>query len=123
MILARIDPKDKGSYPGVHPRDTQIQLGHGTQKINAAYAFGGLLVPIKAVEDLAGVSIPAITRKSTLMVFAAVVDSLGGIAINVQYEINDPELHGISRGWSANFERRAGAYLLPQPSCLRCYWR
>ena len=54
MILARIDPKDKEVTLVSIPRDTQIQLGtHGTQKINAAYAFGGPSGAIKAVEGLA----------------------------------------------------------------------
>ncbi len=41
-MLARIDP-DKGVVDLISvPRDTMIDIeGHGTQKINAAYAFGG----------------------------------------------------------------------------------
>lgn len=94
MILARIDPKDKEVTLVSIPRDTQIQLGtHGTQKINAAYAFGGPSGAIKAVEDLAGVSISHYAEID-LDGFAAVVDSLGGIDINVQYEINDPNYMG-----------------------------
>ena len=94
MILARIDPKDKEVTLVSIPRDTQIQLGtHGTQKINAAYAFGGPSGAIKAVEDLAGVPISHYAEID-LDGFAAVVDSLGGIDINVQYEINDPNYMG-----------------------------
>ena len=97
MILARIDPKDKEVTLVSIPRDTQIQLGtHGTQKINAAYAFGGPSGAIKAVEDLAGVSISHYAEID-LDGFAAVVDSLGGIDINVQYEINDRITWDISR--------------------------
>ena len=94
MILARIDPKNKQVTLISIPRDTQVQLGtHGTQKINAAYAFGGPSGAIKAVEDLAGVSINHYAEID-LDGFAAIVDSLGGIDINVQYEINDPDYMG-----------------------------
>lgn len=49
------------------PRDTQVTIGnHGTQKINAAYAFGGPSGAIDAVSKLAGVPITTM-RKSTLM--------------------------------------------------------
>lgn len=94
MILARIDPKDKQVTLISIPRDTQVTIGtHGTQKINAAYAFGGPSGAIKAVEDLAGVPISHYAEID-LDGFAAVVDALGGIDINVQYEIDDPNYMG-----------------------------
>ncbi len=94
MILARVDPKDKEVTLISIPRDTQVTIGsHGTQKINAAYAFGGPSGAVKAVESLAGVSISHYAEID-FDGFAAVVDSLGGIDIDVQYEINDPEYTG-----------------------------
>ncbi len=94
MILARIDPKDKEVTLISIPRDTQVTIGsHGTQKINAAYAFGGPSGAVKAVESLAGVSISHYAEID-FDGFAAVVDSLGGVDINVQYEINDPDYTG-----------------------------
>ena len=94
MILARIDPKDKEVTLISIPRDTQVTIGsHGTQKINAAYAFGGPSGAVKAVESLAGVSISHYAEID-FDGFAAVVDSLGGVDIDVQYEINDPDYTG-----------------------------
>ena len=94
MILARIDPKDKEVTLISIPRDTQVTIGsHGTQKINAAYAFGGPSGAVKAVESLAGVSISHYAEID-FDGFAAVVDSLGGVEIDVQYEINDPDYTG-----------------------------
>ncbi len=94
MILARIDPKDKEVTLISIPRDTQVTIGsHGTQKINAAYAFGGPSGAVKAVESLADVSISHYAEID-FDGFAAVVDSLGGIDIDVQYEINDPDYTG-----------------------------
>lgn len=94
MILARIDPKDKEVTLISIPRDTQVTIGsHGTQKINAAYAFGGPSGAVKAVESLADVSISHYAEID-FDGFAAVVDSLGGVDIDVQYEINDPDYTG-----------------------------
>ena len=94
MILARVDPKDKEVTLISIPRDTQVTIGsHGTQKINAAYAFGGPSGAVKAVESLAGVSISHYAEID-FDGFAAVVDSLGGVDIDVQYEINDPDYTG-----------------------------
>ncbi len=94
MMLARIDPKEKKVTLISIPRDTQVTIGsHGTQKINAAYAFGGPSGAIKAVESLAGVSINHYAEID-FDGFAAVVDSLGGIDIDVQYEINDDDYTG-----------------------------
>ena len=57
-MLARIDP-DKGVVDLVSvPRDTMIELeGHGTQKINAALAFGGPAGAVRALSAFAGVPI------------------------------------------------------------------
>ena len=71
------------------PRDTQVTIGnHGTQKINAAYAFGGPSGAIDAVSKLAGVPINHYAEID-FDGFKAVVDPLGGITVNVPMEIND----------------------------------
>ncbi len=71
------------------PRDTQVTIGnHGTQKINAAYAFGGPSGAIDAVSKLAGVPINHYAEID-FDGFKAVVDALGGITVNVPMEIND----------------------------------
>lgn len=89
MILARIDPKEKQVTLISIPRDIQVTIGsHGTQKINAAYAFGGPSGAIDAVSKLAGVPINHYAEID-FDGFKAVVDSLGGIKVNVPMEIND----------------------------------
>lgn len=89
MILARIDPKEKEVTLISIPRDTQVTIGsHGTQKINAAYAFGGPSGAIDAVSKLAGVPINHYAEID-FDGFKAVVDALGGIKVNVPMEIND----------------------------------
>lgn len=94
MILTRVDPKQKTVTMVSIPRDTQIQLeGHGTQKINAAYAFGGPAGAIDAVSDLAGVEINHYAEID-FDGFKAVVDALGGIEVDVAMEINDDKAGG-----------------------------
>ena len=89
IILARVDPKAKQVTLISIPRDTQVTIGtHGTQKINAAYAFGGPSGAIDAVSKLAGVPINHYAEID-FDGFKAVVDALGGIKVNVPMEIND----------------------------------
>ena len=62
-ILLRVDP-GKGQLTMVSiPRDTKVEIeGHGTQKINAAYAFGGAALAVKTMADFTGVPISTMQR-------------------------------------------------------------
>lgn len=83
IILARIDPSKKDVTLISIPRDTQVQIeGYGTQKINAAYAFGGAAGAIKAVSDFAGVPIAHVVEVD-FFGFKDIVDALGGVTVNV----------------------------------------
>lgn len=94
MMLARIDPQDKKVTLISVPRDTRVMLeGHGYQKINAAYAFGGASGAIDAVSELAGVPINHYAEID-FDGFEAVVDALGGIEVNVPMEIDDSKAGG-----------------------------
>ena len=94
IILARIDPGSKHVTLISMPRDTQVELeGYGTQKLNAAFAFGGKDMAIDAVSKIAGVPIShyALVDMDGL---ANVVDTLGGIEVNVPIPIDDWEAEG-----------------------------
>lgn len=82
-MLARIDP-DKGVVDLVSvPRDTMIEIeGHGTQKINAAYAFGGPSEAVKTLSTFAGVPITHYVEVH-FEELKDVVNELGGIQVNV----------------------------------------
>ena len=100
MILARVDPVNKKvALISIH-RDTMVDLGeYGQQKINAAYEFYGPAGAIKAVSTMAGVPI---SHYATVDFdgFSAIVDTLGGIEVNVPMEINDDVLPAhIDAGW------------------------
>ena len=82
-MLARIDP-DKGVVDLISvPRDTMIDIeGHGTQKINAAYAFGGPSEAVKTLSTFAGVPITHYVEVH-FEELKDVVNELGGIQVNV----------------------------------------
>ncbi len=63
------------------PRDTVANIpGHGTTKINAAYAFGGAPLAIKTIEQFTGVKINHIIIVN-LAAFPQFIDAIGGIDI------------------------------------------
>ena len=61
------------------PRDTFADIpGHGTDKINAAYALGGPGLAVKTVEQFLGIEINHLVEVN-FENFPAFIDSLGGI--------------------------------------------
>lgn len=95
MILARIDPIASKVTMVSIPRDTMVQVeGHGTQKINAAYAFGGAAGAVQAVHELTGASINDVAVVNFDGI-AGIVDYLGGITVNVPVAVNDPNYTGL----------------------------
>ena len=72
------------------PRDSWVPIpGHGFDKINAAMAAGGVRRTIQTVEALAGIRFDyyAITSFPGLK---SMVDDIGGLRIQVPYDIHDP---------------------------------
>lgn len=61
------------------PRDTVIEIpGHGLQKINAAYAYGGPRFSIEVIKKWLGVPINHVVEVN-FESFPALIDSMGGI--------------------------------------------
>ena len=91
MILTRVDPVNKKvTLISIH-RDTVVDLGeYGAQKINAAYQYWGPAGAIEAVSKMAGVPISHYASVD-FDGFQAIVDSIGGIEIDVPMEIHDPD--------------------------------
>lgn len=83
IILTRIDPADGKVTMVSIPRDTMIDLeGHGRQKINAAYAYGGAAGAVKAVSKFSGVPISHYAEIH-FEELESLVDSLGGVWVDV----------------------------------------
>jgi LCP family protein required for cell wall assembly len=69
------------------PRDTRVDIpGKGTNKINAAHAFGGPLLAKKTVEGLLDIPIHYYV-KVNLEGFEQIVDALGGIELVVEEDM------------------------------------
>jgi LCP family protein required for cell wall assembly len=63
------------------PRDTVVPIpGHGVDKINAAYAFGGPALAIKTVEQFTGVKINHVIIVN-LAAFPPFINAIGGVDV------------------------------------------
>jgi LCP family protein required for cell wall assembly len=91
LVIYRIDPKHKLTYLISIPRDLKVDIpGHGNTKINAATAFGGPELMIKTLKQFTGFDInhyALINFKG----FRQIINSLGGIEVNVEKPINSNE--------------------------------
>jgi len=72
------------------PRDSLVNIpGHGTQKINAAFAFGGPRLLIRTVEADTGIRIDDYVEIG-FAGFVDLVDAVGGIQICPTQRMDDP---------------------------------
>jgi LCP family protein required for cell wall assembly len=63
------------------PRDTAASIpGHGTTKINAAYAYGGAALAIKTIEQFTGIEINHLIIVN-LANFPKFIDAIGGVDV------------------------------------------
>jgi len=94
LMLARIDPVNKKVVIISICRDTLIDIpGYGKDKINAAYAYGGPSLTVQVMSELCGVPISHYAEVN-FDGFEAIVDSLGGVDIDVPIEIDDYHVGG-----------------------------
>ncbi len=71
------------------PRDTYVPIdGHGRNKLNAAFAFGGASLLVRTVEQVTGLHIDHYAEIG-FAGFASMVDAVGGVRICVAQAIND----------------------------------
>ncbi|MFN8076549.1 MAG: LCP family protein [Kineosporiaceae bacterium] len=75
------------------PRDSYVAIpGHGKNKINAAFAFGGPTLLARTVERTTGVRVEGYPETG-LGGFATLVDALGGVDVCVAKGFSDAEAH------------------------------
>jgi LCP family protein required for cell wall assembly len=85
IMLCRLDPETKQVSILSIPRDTRVELeGYGTQKINAAMAYGGPAGAVEAVSAFVGVEIAHVVMIN-FDGFTGIVNRLGGVAIDVPF--------------------------------------
>jgi LCP family protein required for cell wall assembly len=71
------------------PRDLKVDIpGEGTNKINAAYAFGGPDLLVQSVAEATGIR-PNHYLEVEFAGFAGIVDALGGIELTFPYPARD----------------------------------
>ena len=84
LMIATLDPKKHKAAILSVPRDTRVKIkGHGFDKINAAYAYGGHLLTQNTVEDLLGVEMEHYVIIN-VNAFTKIIDAIGGVDINVE---------------------------------------
>ena len=88
IMLATYDPKAGGVSLLSIPRDSRVEIpGHGLDKINAAYAFGGVELARQTVQDFLKVPI-RYYLKVDVTGFARLVDAIGGVTIDVAKDMD-----------------------------------
>ena len=84
LMIATLDPdKNQAALLSV-PRDTRVKIkGHGFDKINAAYAYGGRKLTQETIESLLNTHIDHYI-KINVHGFTKIIDALGGIDSDVE---------------------------------------
>ncbi|MDD4169653.1 MAG: LCP family protein [Desulfotomaculaceae bacterium] len=92
IILVRVDPSGQIYFLSI-PRDTRADIeNHGLEKIAHAHAYGGMPLTIATVENLIGINVDRFIEVDCVA-FTQLVDTIGGIEINVDKEIRSPHFH------------------------------
>jgi polyisoprenyl-teichoic acid--peptidoglycan teichoic acid transferase len=83
IMIVRTDPeKHRVSYLSI-PRDLRVDIpGHGTGKINAAFALGGPALAMRTITGVTGVPINHVALVD-FNSFRDLIDELGGVTVNV----------------------------------------
>ncbi|MFP3881998.1 MAG: LCP family protein [Actinomycetota bacterium] len=89
VMLVRVDP-DTGSARMLSiPRDLRVEIpGHGTNKINAAYAFGGPSLLVETLKRNLDVEVNHYVQID-FVGFQALIDEVGGIEMSFPYPARD----------------------------------
>lgn len=91
------------------PRDTLVEIpGHGKQKLNAAFSFGGGALLAQTVEGVTGMRIDRYAEIG-FGGFAGIVDSIGGVEMCLDEPMVDPK---------AGLDLKAGCQTLTGPQAL-----
>ncbi|MCH4826798.1 LytR family transcriptional regulator [Planococcus halocryophilus] len=83
MVVMTVNPADESTKMVSIPRDTYTEIvGRGTtDKINHAYAFGGIEMSMATVENLLDIPIDYVLQVN-MEGFEEIVDAVGGVEVN-----------------------------------------
>ncbi len=89
IILVHVPESGKPTLVSL-PRDSYVSIpGHGKDKLNASFAFGGPQLLVQTVEGATGLRIDHYAQIG-FGGFAGIVDAVGGIDMCLDQAINDP---------------------------------
>lgn len=120
LVLVRTDPQAATACAIGIPANTSVRLSDGNvHRIGEAFAHGGFSEAVTAVEDMLDIQI-AHFAKTDAAGFAALVDALGGLVVDVPEAIEDPDAGSMRlpagvqtlNGEAAVFACRANDYLI-----------
>jgi LCP family protein required for cell wall assembly len=100
IIIVHI-PEDPTDIQMIHfPRDLYVSIpGHGKNKINAAYAFGGEPLLVETLQNLLGININHVAR-TDFDGFKGMVDAVGGIRVYAEEASSGTGGVPIQKGWN-----------------------
>lgn len=91
MMLVSVDPASKSVVMVSLPRDLWVTIpGYGEQRINVAHALGGPELAMRTVTGNFGIAVNHYARVD-FRGFERVVDTLGGIPVDVERPVKDDE--------------------------------
>lgn len=93
LMLVHVDPEENYLSLLSLPRDLRVEVpGHGLDKLNSAYTYGGAGLAIQTVKDLTGVNITDYVEVN-FQAFSDLTDEVGGVYVDVdkRYFNPDPE--------------------------------
>jgi LCP family protein required for cell wall assembly len=89
IMLVKVYPSEDRVQVLSIPRDLEVDIdGHGTNKINAAFSFGGSELMVRTVRQVTGLDINHYIEVN-FVGFADIVDELGGVVLNFPYPARD----------------------------------
>ncbi len=89
ILIAHLPDNDTPATLLSLPRDSNVEIpGHGTTKINAAFAYGGPKLLARTVEQATGLRIDHYAEIN-FAGFANMVDAVGGVEIDIPKRMHD----------------------------------
>ena len=118
MIVLSIDPVNRTAAMLSVPRDTLVAIpGHGSQKVNAAFALGGPDLAQKTIEGLLGIRINSYALIN-FQAFTDIVDSVGGALVDVKRPVRD-ESYPTADYWVERLNIQPGPQLMAGELALK----
>lgn len=89
IMLVKVYPQDGTAQMLSIPRDLLVEIpGHGTNRINAAYSYGGAPLMVRTVKAVTGLPIHHYVEVD-FVGFQAIVDQVGGVPVEFPYPARD----------------------------------